>query len=314
MSDIVISAFCISYNHGKYIADTIEGVINQKCGYKFEFIISDDCSKDNTADIIRDYAARYPDIIKPILNTKNIGPQQNFLQALYACQGKYLALVEGDDYWIDPYKLQKQADFLEQNPDFSFCFSDVEIIDELKVPFDLFPPFEKDVYTIGDIILSRMNLVPTPTIFMRNILPRQMPDFYFKGLSGDIILQLMLADKGNAKFMNEKMAAFRNHAGGITKTPEFIARYEQSLKDTFLAMDNYLDHRHSDLFRQRFLNMAKEDLIFGARDKKGRARWQHYLQKFPQYLKYSKGVNLKEVLYFHAILFFPSMLKKVAAT
>lgn len=313
MSDIVISAFCISYNHGKYIARAIEGVVSQQCSYKFEFIISDDCSKDDTASIIREYAAKYPDIIKPILNNKNVGMQRNYLQALYACQGKYVAFLEGDDFWIDPLKLQKQADFLEQNPDFSFCFSDVDVIDELNVSHTFYPPFEKDVYTLSDMVLNRMNIIPTPTIFLRNILPRRMPDFYFEGLSGDIIVALMLADKGKAKFMSEKMAVFRNHAGGITKNPEYIARQEQSLKNTFAAMNRYFDFRYNDIFRQRLLDMAKEELIFGAREKKGKAKWQHYVQKFPQYIKYSKGVNLKEVLYFHAILFFPSILKKVAA-
>jgi len=107
MEDTVISICTLTYNHEKFISKAIESALEQKCSYKIEMIISDDCSTDNTVEIIKEYAAKYPGIIKPIFNAKNLGPKKNNVQCLTACTGKYIAGLEGDDYWTDTYKLHK---------------------------------------------------------------------------------------------------------------------------------------------------------------------------------------------------------------
>jgi glycosyltransferase involved in cell wall biosynthesis len=117
----LVSICCLTYNHAPYIRDAIEGFLMQKTNFPIEILIHDDASTDGTADIIREYEAQYPDIIKPIYQTENqyskgINPYPAFVYPL--ARGKYIALCEGDDYWIDPYKLQKQVDFLEANPEY----------------------------------------------------------------------------------------------------------------------------------------------------------------------------------------------------
>lgn len=124
---------CTTYNHGKYIKNALEGFVMQKCSYSFCAIIIDDCSTDNNAEIIREYAEKYPDIIKPILLGEN-HMQRGILRDPYfekwhKC-AKYLAQCEGDDYWVDPYKLQKQVDFLESHPDHNLVHSYYRTVDE----------------------------------------------------------------------------------------------------------------------------------------------------------------------------------------
>ena len=118
----LVSVVTITYNHEPYIAKCIEGVLMQKVDFPMEFIIADDCSTDGTQSICRSYAERYPELIRIITSGCNVGAVLNEQRAFMVAQGKYIATCEGDDYWTDPDKLQKQVDFLEAHPDFSVCF------------------------------------------------------------------------------------------------------------------------------------------------------------------------------------------------
>ena len=130
--EVVVSISCITYNHVSYIAQCLDGFLMQKTTFKFEVLIHDDASTDGTQDIIKEYQLKYPDIIKPIIQKENqysqgyrgFNAKYNYSRA----KGKYIALCEGDDYWIDPYKLQKQVDFLEQNPEYILSNSDADIL------------------------------------------------------------------------------------------------------------------------------------------------------------------------------------------
>ena len=123
-NDIKISIICNAYNHAKYIRDTLDGFVMQKTDFKFEILIHDDASTDETADIIREYEAKYPDIIKPIYQKENQYSKDVWITDVFQLRrskGKYIALCEGDDYWTDPDKLQKQYDALESHPDVDIC-------------------------------------------------------------------------------------------------------------------------------------------------------------------------------------------------
>ena len=110
----LVSVCCVTYNHADFIKQTLEGFVTQKTNFPFEVIIADDCSTDGQQDIIKEYAKKYPDIIKPIFHSHNTGSYQNLLDAASACKGKYVAMCDGDDYWTDENKLQKQADFIDR--------------------------------------------------------------------------------------------------------------------------------------------------------------------------------------------------------
>ncbi len=133
MDDIKVTVWCLAYNHEKYIRSALEGFVNQKTNFKYEIIIHDDASNDNTTKIIREYENKYPNLIKPIYQSKNQYSQgvsmiRNFL--LPNCHGKYIAFCEGDDYWIDNTKLQKQYDIMESQSDVILCTHKVQYVNE----------------------------------------------------------------------------------------------------------------------------------------------------------------------------------------
>ncbi len=132
-NEIMVSVCCLAYNHGKYIRKCLDGFVMQKTNFKFEILIHDDASTDDTADIIREYELKYPEIIKPIYQTENQhskGIKVNQTYQYPRVRGKYIAWCEGDDYWIDEYKLQKQFDVMESHPECSICVHKVQVIKE----------------------------------------------------------------------------------------------------------------------------------------------------------------------------------------
>ena len=305
------------YNHEKYVAQAIESIVNQKTSFRFRLIIGEDCSKDSSRAIIAGYAAKYPDIVFPVYHDKNLGAQGNGSHLISVMTSKYLCICEGDDYWIDEYKLQKQVDFLEANPDFAMCFTDVQIVDELgwNKPWELyFPKIEKDVLTIDDFILSYMSVIPTPTIMFRNLLPRPLPPFYLRTISADICIHLMIADKGKTKYLPDTTAVYRNHSGGITKSEEALARTYDMRINMYEEANAFFDHRYDTQFRKQLLYMIKVRMIYGSRDLGFIKKVQNFSRNFGKYLKYSEKVNIKEALYYIAVLFFPFLLKMKAKT
>lgn len=127
MDEPLISVHMITYNHRAFIERAIECVISQNTDYSFELVIGEDCSNDGTSEIVKKYAKIYPKLIKLVTSEKNVGMHANSLRTLKACSGKYIAYCEGDDYWHDPLKLQKQATFLENNQRYGLVFSDCNV-------------------------------------------------------------------------------------------------------------------------------------------------------------------------------------------
>ena len=122
----LVSIICSTYNHGLYISQCLDGFLMQKTNFPFEILIHDDASTDNTPDIIREYEHNHPQVIRPIYQKENKYSKKEDIFAKYQCsrvRGKYIAICEGDDYWIDPLKLQKQIDFLENNPDYGMIYN-----------------------------------------------------------------------------------------------------------------------------------------------------------------------------------------------
>lgn len=224
----LVSISCITYNHEKYIRDALEGFVMQKTNFKFEAIVHDDASTDNTAAIIREYAEKYPDIIKPIFETENQyskhdGSLAQIMNA--ACKGKYMALCEGDDYWTDPYKLQKQVDFMENHPEYSMVFHNAQVLHQETLTFEeSFSNIEDRDYTGLEIYKSWS--VPTASVLLRREIYSSA--IYLKAkknkkfIYGDIILFLSCAHYGKLRGMKTTMSVYRRHEGGVS--------YNQSYK------------------------------------------------------------------------------------
>ena len=148
--DIKVSVLTATYNHENYIRHTIESVIAQKTNFKFELIIGDDCSTDKTGEIVREYADKYPDIIVPIIREKNVGMAMNTMDLMAKSKGEYIAFVEGDDYWIDANKLQKQVDFLESHRDYVAVFGTCIMVDENENRLENYEKYNGFMKAAGD--------------------------------------------------------------------------------------------------------------------------------------------------------------------
>jgi glycosyltransferase involved in cell wall biosynthesis len=117
-----VSVLMLTYNHEAYVAQALESVLMQQTDFAYEIVLGEDCSTDHTREIVIDFQRQFPEKLRLLLPAQNLGMHQNFMQTLNACTGKYIALLEGDDCWTSPYKLQRQADYLDRNNDFAICF------------------------------------------------------------------------------------------------------------------------------------------------------------------------------------------------
>ena len=219
MNNVIVSIVCLTYNHEQYIHDCLNGFLKQKTTFPFELLIHDDCSFDKTTDIIREYEAKYPNIIKPIYQkdnqySKGKNPAIEFLYPI--CTGKYIALCEGDDYWTDPYKLQKQVDFLETHEDVSMCFHDAKIIYSAENRIGSFRRYSNNQYVpVEDLIIGGGGFCPTASlVFRTQYIQYGYPDFCINCHTGDFPLQLYLSTKGKIFYFSEEMSAYRHTTSG----------------------------------------------------------------------------------------------------
>lgn len=217
--NILVSICCTTFNHENYIADALEGFLIQETNFDFEVLIHDDASTDKTPDIIRNYVDKYSNIIKPIFQIENqyskhikINMQYNFSRA----KGKYIALCEGDDYWTDPLKLQKQVDYMENHPECSLCFHSAKIIQVTKEKRrKLLRPYIKNcISPTEDIIIGGGGFCPTASLLFPKKYIESMPEFYKSAHVGDYPLQMFLSSKGYAYYIDEIMSVYRMEVPG----------------------------------------------------------------------------------------------------
>lgn len=220
MDKIKVSIRCFTYNHERFIRQCLEGVVMQKTDFRFEAIVHDDASTDNTAAVIREYAEKYPDIIKPIYETENQyskhdGSLTRIMNA--HTRGKYIAMCEGDDYWTDPYKIQKQVDFLESHPDYVMCSSrwDEYFENEKRLSPDIpgYVPKEGLTYSLNDFIHGLWCFQPLTVVYRRSAL--DMTRYGQCRPAKDSTLFYFLLTCGKGFCFNDSMAVYRYHSGGV---------------------------------------------------------------------------------------------------
>lgn len=216
MDKPLVSICSITYNHAPYIRQCMDGFLMQKTNFPFEIIINDDCSTDGTTEIIKEYAAKYPDLIKPIFHEENQykkGVRGMFVKYVFPkAQGKYLALCEGDDYWIDPYKLQKQVDILEADPNVSMVYTAFRTVDPNGdfMPRPIYEKYKKISFS-GDILcqlISSGNFIMTlTTCIRRDVYKSNIMTQTQIGL--DYLLFLTAASMGKAAYLSEETGCYR---------------------------------------------------------------------------------------------------------
>ncbi len=217
---LMVSIKCITYNHEPYIRQCLEGFVMQKTNFRFEAVVHDDASTDGTADIIREYAEKYPDIIKPIYETENQyskkdGSLGRIMDA--ACTGKYIAMCEGDDYWTDPSKLQKQVDILESNPEVGLVRTNCDMLyqrtQKIKKAVMSNEYYSSIKNTYQDQIYNAKWVATCTWVYRNNIdIERVILDYKLdrkKYFLGDLFLLLCVLKSSTVAYLNQTTSVYR---------------------------------------------------------------------------------------------------------
>lgn len=211
-----VSVVMITYNHEKFIEQAVNSVLMQETDFDYEIIIGEDCSTDRTREILVELQKEYADKIKLVLNPQNLGMLPNFVNVLSMARGEYVALLEGDDYWIDKYKLAKQVQFLEDNPEYVLVGTNAvgfrqdtgqvtNLSAKTLTPFDF-----------GTRELMLRNRCPTLTVVFRNRIIQHFPPIYFTGTGGDRRLYILLSQHGKCRFLPDITGVYRMHPDSST--------------------------------------------------------------------------------------------------
>lgn len=208
-----LSVCMITYNQEPFVRQAVESVFSQKANFEIELVIGDDASTDGTAAVINSLSPPAGIRVNFIKRDKNLGMLPNFVSTLSQCSGQYIALLEGDDYWIDSNKLQRQVDFLESNPEFSICYHPVNIDRGGVQTSDDSVSLVRDVSDIYD--LAKGNFMHTCSVVYRANLFEQFPDKFFSSTVGDYFLHMLNAQYGKIKKVPATMGVYRVHEGGV---------------------------------------------------------------------------------------------------
>lgn len=283
-NEIMVSIICDCYNHEKYIRACLDGFVMQECNFSFEVLIHDDASTDNSVAIIKEYEEKYPDIIKPIYQKENKYSSEENVWLDYQfprATGKYIAICEGDDYWIDPLKLQKQVDFLESHEDYVLCYHKVqELYPDGNIIEDSFNKEDTEKDVTLQYLAEQSNIIHTPSIVFRKktpILPLELANLP----AGDYPLNMYLLQYGKGRYFPQEMAIYRRHEASVwsLKSTEYIykrwstvvqglLKYFKNNEETSLLLQKQLIKVYKILFdiyiqdnKSEYLTLLQRDLF-----------------------------------------------------
>ena len=271
----LVSIICVTYKHEKFIEKALNGFVSQITSFPFEAIVAEDCSPDGSRKIIKKFEKKFPNIIKPIYRNKNIGMMANYIDALKKIKGKYVAICDGDDYWIDVNKLQKQVDFLERNKDYSMCCHPVKIVYLDRSKSDtIVKPLEhasceakKNGYLTFNDFFPNVNISSSSVMYRWSL--KKIPKWLIKCSGGDLFLHLYHSDKGKVGVLEDTMSIYQRHSGGIWWGHETInhqLKYYKSYLFLLRNINKELNYRHSKVIikmikaiKKNHINIIKDN-------------------------------------------------------
>ena len=281
----MVTVICITYNHEKYIAEALESFVTQKTNFKFKVFVGDDCSSDGTSAIVREYANKYPDIIIPFIREANMGGNRNAIDLCQRASSPYIAFCEGDDYWIDDYKLQKQFDFMSKNNSLRACFHSTEMYIEegfeeclsakniktdsngCKLMPEGLSSFSnyKNKYIFSIVEFIPECFIHTSSVFYKWNYDIDYPDWFFDSFIGDYPLFIMQVGDGEFGRINEVMSVYRrNREGiysGITNQTDFFLDTRPLFCKLLLNISDYLELYYDDTYKVIFENRIKIEFL-----------------------------------------------------
>ena len=248
-----------TYNQEKYIGEAIDSMLMQKTKFPFQIVVSDDCSQDRTREILEKYKKKYPEKIKVIKNEKNLGAMENFIHTLAQIKDtEYVALCDGDDFWTDENKLQKQIDFLDNNKDFTICFHKARVFYQNNEKEEsIIPQEEKEITTIEDLVSSNY-IVANSVVYRWKFNTQNLQEIFPTNIvPGDYYMHLLHAQDGKIKMINEVMSAYRRHEKGIwwsndnENKEKFTLEYGKKFLNFYNAAEQYIKLPKNCFYEQR---------------------------------------------------------------
>ena len=260
-SVVKVSVFMLAYNHEKYIEQAIESILNQKVDFQYEVVIGEDCSKDRTREICIDYQKKYPDVIRLILHEENVGIYENVRSVYDACKGVYVAHLEGDDYWNDRHKLQKQVEFLDRHPEYSACVHNSYMLNYINGKKRKLSSHKKDYDISMEELIQWHNVFQTSSLVFRGYLSKNKPEFA-QGISGigDYPTALWLGLNGKIHYMNDVLSTYRFNVPGSWSssniTQEQIKHNEDRVIKMLLIFNDYTQKKYQEAVNKRIDRMT----------------------------------------------------------
>lgn len=272
-----VSIAMITYRHERFITQAVESVMMQETDFSYELVIGEDCSPDRTRPIVLELQQKYPDRIRLLLPEENLGVCRNDTQVLLACDGKYIAILEGDDFWTTKDKLKKQVDFLENHPDCSACFHPVtQLREDCREPSGILALYPSgSFFSLKELIAKK--IAASCSVMYRNCLGGRFPEWYEKVGYSDRALQVLYAEHGLLGYIDETMACYRIHAGGMWSTTSRLWQLQQ-LVVLYESLDDYLGRKYRSQVRQclsrRSYQLSVHCLAEGRITEARRSAWQ----------------------------------------
>lgn len=255
MKNLTVAISIITYNHEKYIIQCLESILEQKTDFSYKIFITDDCSSDRTKKICKEYSEKYPNIIDFEGFDKNIGSMMNFIYNLNKCKksrAKYVAICDGDDYWIDKEKLQKQVEVLENNLDIKFSLGKYLIFDQNKKSFNT--PSEKidlasnNIFTLKDYLSNKFS--QTSTFLFRNDF--EIPEWMESAYLGDQSLVVVVVGDSKIYYHRDDFSVYRVHTSGISSNISAYKRFEKYIY-FFRKVNEHTNRKYYKIIFKRFL-------------------------------------------------------------
>ncbi|MFN8775876.1 MAG: glycosyltransferase [Flavobacteriales bacterium] len=260
-----LSVIVITYRHERYIAQCLDSILGQQTDFPFEVIVGEDGSDDRTAAICMEYANRYPEKVKVFvrdranvitIDGKPTG-KYNFLECIKSCKGEYIAICEGDDYWNDPLKLQKQLDFLDKHPEYVMSCHDANVVDDHGNIIETSRLKPSDKTHLSPDALAKGGYVLTLTMCYRNV-PLIFPPEYFRSPNGDLFLQALLSEFGGAGYQADiAPASYRTHTGGVWSLQPQLHRWRQAIR-TYEQLAGYFKRTNRTELSNHYANWYNE--------------------------------------------------------
>ncbi len=312
MSEIMVSICCITYNHEKYITDAIDSFLMQKTDFPYEILIHDDASTDSTPDIIRSYENKYPNIIKAIYQSENQYSQKIKIFGKYLfplARGKYIALCEGDDYWIDKNKLQLQVNYMQNHPSCSLCFHAAKVVTRNQKSIHALRPYTHNILCDTEMVILQPSNYPTASILFPAKFVKNTPDFYNNAPVGDVPLHLFLTHQGYAYYFDQYLSAYRTgveiswsssmRTGDVT---ENIQKFRKQIILMYLQFDIYTEGIYTDEIK---IIIEKLHFFILLDDKRYKSI------KNSNYRKYYRELTLRQHIHYFLDRFCPGILSGI---